>query len=82
MSSKVKNKITAIVAETICKEVSKINSHDNLAIMHGIDSFDYIKIVVEIEDAYDIELPHGMFGKAPTIHDLAIFTEKERRGKK
>lgn len=54
--NEIREKLIEIMIKVMESDVSMLNECDDLAILE-IDSLKYIKLVVEIEDEFDIEIP-------------------------
>lgn len=65
-------KIRQLVAEEIAIDVEKVAPDGNLAEL-GCDSMNVVDIVMEMEDAFDFEMPEEAMQKVKSVADLIAF---------
>lgn len=77
MTSNVVNNVVRILREQLQLEESRIiNPEDSIVDDLGADSLDVVEIVMQIEDAFDIEIPDEEDGKCVTVQDAINLVQR------
>ena len=69
-------KIRAIIAEQLGLEESAIAMESNLIEDLKADSLDVMELVMNIEDAYGIEVPDDVLQNIRTVEDIVNYLDK------
>lgn len=70
-------KLTEIVREHTGSEDLVLTENTNLLTDLGLNSFDLVNMVVEVEDAFDIEIPDRVIKDFRTVGDVIAFIEEQ-----
>ena len=75
----IKEKVRKIVADEICIREELIKDDNTLSDDMGMDSFDVVTLVVQIEEKFNIEFPVVTTEevKKLTLQEVVRFVEKE-----
>jgi acyl carrier protein len=68
-------KIQAIIAEQLSKDISEITLETNLSDDLGADSLDLFSIISEIEGVFDIEFSQDAGDKIKTVGDAVDYIQ-------
>lgn len=74
--SEIEAKIVEIVAKQLAVPKEKVTRTARFQEDLGADSLDVVEIVMELEDAFNIEIPDAMSEKIKTVGDVIDFVEK------
>ena len=78
MSQEILEKVCSIVSEQLSVEAGEVKSDSNFQNDLGADSLDTVELVMELEDAFDIEIPDQTAEGILTIDDaVKIIKEKK-----
>ena len=80
MDSEILKKVIAIVAEKNDMKVEKVLPESRLREDLGVDSFDQVEMVMEIEDAFKVKFEDAEMEKIITVQDAVELVEKKMQG--
>jgi len=72
-------KIQAIIAEQLSKDVEEITLTTNFTDDLGADSLDLFQIISELEGAFDIEFSQEAGEKIKTVEDAVKYVKSEMK---
>ena len=70
-------KLTEIVREYTGSEDIVLTEETNLLTDLGLNSFDLVNMVVEVEDAFDLEIPDRVIKDFRTVGDVIAFIDEQ-----
>ena len=70
----VEHKTVAVIAEVAGRSVEDFALVDDLVEGVGLDSLDIVEMVMQIEEAFDIEIPDEAAEKWKTVADVVAYT--------
>ena len=73
-----KSEIIKIIAENLNIDQANITENMNLKEDLSVDSLDYITIVTELEDKYNLMFEDELIDKINTVGDLIEYIEKSK----
>jgi acyl carrier protein len=76
-TNEITTKLLALAAKRFKREVSELNATDDFFEKLGIDSFQAMELLTDVEDAFDIEIPDYELNGVTTF--AALVTVIERR---
>lgn len=68
-------RICEILADMLEREVGSIGPMCTLSSL-GLDNVDLLELEMELEEAYDKEMPDGALGKWKTVGDVASYVHE------
>lgn len=68
--------VKRIVAGSLCVEPSKVTDDADLRDALSADSFDMIKLALDIEAAFGFEIPDAEIEKLKTVQDIIDYVKK------
>jgi len=73
----VQEKVTAMLVDKLSIEASQITPTANFIKDLGIDSLDYIELIMEFEQAFDIRIPDTEGEQLKTVGQAVSYIEKK-----
>jgi len=71
------NKVKAIIAERLSIDESKITESSSFIEDLGADSLDTVELIMQLEEAFNIQIPDEDAEKISTVGDAVKYIEKE-----
>ena len=78
----VKERVIDIVAEQLGVDKEKITPETSFVNDLGADSLDVVELVMQFEEAFDLEIPDEDAEKIKTVKDATEYIEKNAKGSK
>ena len=78
MSQEILEKVCSIVSEQLSVEAGEVKSDSNFQNDLGADSLDTVELVMALEEAFDIEIPHEAPEGIATVGDAVKFIEEKK----
>ena len=72
----IKEEVSKIIAKRV--DVSALKEDDNLTAL-GIDSLDFVEVMLEIEEVFHIEFDSNEIEEAKTLRDVLNLIEKKSK---
>src|SRR5215470_7234095 len=69
-------RIRAALAEHLKRDVSKVQSTDDLRKDLGLDSLAMIELLFKIEETFDLEIPNDDLSQITTVGDVIHYVEQ------
>lgn len=74
--SEVERKLKAIIVEQLQVDESKVTSNANFKIDLGADDLDVVELVMQVEEAFNLEIDDGDAKKLTTVKDMVDYIEQ------
>lgn len=76
-AQEVREKVIKVVSEQLGVETDKISDDTSFVNDLGADSLDFVEMVMELEDEFDIKIPEDNADKIQTVGDAVSFILSE-----
>lgn len=81
MSQNVTDQIKALIAEQVGKEVAEVKEESKFIEDLGADSLDIVELMMNIEEAFDVDIPDDDAQKIFTVGDAISYVENMKKNK-
>lgn len=73
------NKIKTIIAERLSVDESKVTENASFIEDLGADSLDTVELIMQLEEAFDIQIPDEDAEKIATVGDAVKYIESHKK---
>ena len=81
MASGVEEKVKQIIVEQLQVDEAEVTPTASFQEDLGADSLDVVELVMQFEEAFDLEIPDEDAEKIKTVKDAIDYIEKSQKGK-
>lgn len=72
------DKVREIVVKVLDADAAKVTANASFAVDLGADSLDQADLVMELEEAFGIEIPDEDAGKIKTVQDAVSYIDSKK----
>ena len=58
-------------------DLDSLEDNEDIRTTLGIDSFDFLNLLIGLSDAFSIEIPEADYGKLITLKDMIGYTQRK-----
>lgn len=58
-------------------DLDSLDDNEDIRTTLGIDSFDFLNLLIGLSDAFSIEIPESDYGKLITLKDMIGYTQRK-----
>ncbi len=58
-------------------DLDSLDDNEDIRTTLGIDSFDFLNLLIGLSDAFSIEIPEADYGKLITLKDMIGYTQRK-----
>ncbi len=82
MAAAVEQKVKQIIVEQLGVDEAQVEPNASFVEDLGADSLDVVELVMQFEEAFDIEIPDEDAEKIKTVKDAVEYIDKHAKGSK
>lgn len=60
-------------------DLDSLDDNEDIRTTLGIDSFDFLNLLIGLSDAFSIEIPEADYGKLITLKDMIGYTQRKAK---
>lgn len=60
-------------------DLDSLDDNEDIRSTLGIDSFDFLNLLIGLSDAFSIEIPEADYGKLITLKDMIGYTQRKAK---
>ncbi len=77
--SEVFDKVKSIIAERLSIDESKVNENSSFIEDLGADSLDTVELIMQLEEAFNLQIPDEDAEKISTVGDAVKYIEEHKK---